>query len=47
MPQSPGTYKYLTERQRYIAAERLRRESLNVRMPLAILNSEATKLIFH
>ncbi|CAG9946163.1 unnamed protein product [Clonostachys rosea f. rosea IK726] len=46
MPQSPGTYKYLTERQRYIAAERLRRESLNdpkeqvtwAHVRLAILN---------
>ncbi|RSL68780.1 hypothetical protein CEP53_002489 [Fusarium sp. AF-6] len=31
MPQSPGTYKFLTERQRYIAAERLHRENANVR----------------
>ncbi|KAI1380422.1 MFS general substrate transporter [Hypoxylon crocopeplum] len=29
MPQSPGSYKFLTPRQRYIAAERLRRESAN------------------
>lgn len=30
MPQGPGTYKFLTPRQRYIAAERLRRENANV-----------------
>ncbi|EEU41766.1 uncharacterized protein NECHADRAFT_87817 [Fusarium vanettenii 77-13-4] len=31
MPQSPGTYKFLTDRQRYIAAERLLRENAHVR----------------
>lgn len=31
MPQSPGSWKYLTPRQRYIAGERMRREHDAVR----------------